>query len=191
MRMVSALLAALWLGGCGIQSIPQGVNEVEATWAEVLNQYKRRADLVPNLVKTVKGYAAHESDTLTAVVEARAKATQTQVNLANLDATTMQKFEKAQTGLSSALGKLMVVVERYPDLKANENMLALQEELTSTENKVAFARQAFNDSVLSYNNTREVFPGNIIAGWFQFKAAEYLEIESDSKREVPAVSFSK
>ena len=188
---IGAVLAlSLILFGCGIQSIPTALNEVEAAWSEVLNQYKRRSDLIPNLVSVVKSYAAHEKDTFQAVVEARAKATQTQVSTDQLTPETLRKFSQAQAGLGSALSRLMVVVERYPDLKANQNMMQFQEELASTENKVAFSRQAFNDSVMGYNNAAENFPGNFIAGFFSFKLASFLEIDAEEKRDAPDVSFT-
>jgi len=139
----SVLILSLILSGCGMRSIPTALNEVEAAWSEVLNQYKRRSDLIPNLVSIVKGYAAHEKDTFQAVVEARVKATQTQVNIDQLTPDTLSKFSQAQAGLGSALSRLMVVVERYPDLKANENFRDLQVQLEGTENRITVARNRY------------------------------------------------
>ncbi|MCK5072687.1 MAG: LemA family protein [Bacteriovoracaceae bacterium] len=152
------LLMSLFLTSCGIQSIPRANNEVEAAWAEVINQFKRRADLIPNLVNIVKKYAEHEKETLQAVVEARAKATSTNVNVGNLNPGMMQKFQSAQSGLSSALSRLMVVVEKYPDLKANQNFRDLQAQLEGTENRVTIARRRYIETVKMYNNLITVPP---------------------------------
>ena len=141
-----------------MQSIPTALNEVEATWSEVLNQYKRRSDLIPNLVNIVKGYAAHESETLQAVVEARAKATQTQISSDQLNPETLSKFSQAQAGLGSALSRLMVVVERYPDLKANQNFRDLQVQLEGTENRITVARNRYIQSIKGFNNLVTVPP---------------------------------
>ena len=154
-------------------------------------QLKRRHDLIPNLVETAKGYMSHEKETLEAVLKARASATQAQINV-NGDPTNgadMQKLAQAEGQLTGALGRLMAVAEAYPDLKANENMMQLSEELTSTENKVAFSRQAFNDSVLQYNGYKQTFPPVIFANMFGFDNAEYFEIEEPSEKEAPKVSF--
>lgn len=154
----NAGLAAVLLGllitfsGCGVRSLPQNKNNVEATVAEVTNQYKRRADLIPNLVQTVKGYAAHETETLQAVVEARAKATATRIDPANVNAADMQKFQVAQGGLSQALGRLMVVVEKYPDLKADRNFRELQAQLEGTENRITVARNRHIEAIKQFNN---------------------------------------
>jgi len=152
------LICSLLLSGCGMQSIPTALNEVEAAWSEVLNQYKRRSDLIPNLVNIVKGSAAHEKETLTAVVEARAKATQTQVSADQLTPETISKFSKAQAGLGSALSRLMVVVERYPDLKANQNFRDLQVQLEGTENRITVARNRYIQSIKAFNNLVTVPP---------------------------------
>ena len=133
---------------------------VTAQWAQVENVYQRRADLIPNLVEVVKGYAAHEKETLEGVIEARAKATSTNINVDNLSAESIQKFQAAQDGLSSALSKLMVVVERYPDLKANQNFLELQAQLEGTENRISVERMKFNESAQSYNTYIKIFPKN-------------------------------
>ena len=144
--------------GCGMQAIPQAQNEADAAWSEVLNQYKRRADLVPNLVSVVKGYATHEKETLEGVIAARAKATSTNITADQLTPENMQKFSKAQAELGSSLSRLMVVVEKYPDLKANENFRDLQVQLEGTENRVTIARQRYIDTVKNYNNLITVPP---------------------------------
>jgi LemA protein len=167
-------------------------NRVKNAFSQIDVQLTRRYDLIPNLVESVKGYMQHERGTLEAVINARNAALSGLQNAAadpsNGDA--IKALAAADTTLTGSLGKLFALVENYPDLKASENMLQFQEELATTENKVAFARQAFNDSVLSYNNAREVFPGNVVAGWFSFDAAEYLEIEAETMRNAPKVSFS-
>jgi LemA protein len=154
----SLLLLSLLLSGCGMQSIPTALNDVEAAWSEVLNQYKRRSDLVPNLVNVVKGYASHEKETLQAVVEARAKATQTQVPGDQLTPEAMDQFSQAQAGLGSALSRLMVVVERYPALKANENFRDLQVQIEGTENRITVARNRYIQSIKRFNNLVTVPP---------------------------------
>ena len=150
-----ALLWAVLLGmttGCGVRSLPKSKNNVEATVAEITNQYKRRADLIPNLVQTVKGYAKHEAETLKAVVEARAKATGTTIDPTNLNAAQIQKFQAAQGGLSQALGRLMVVVEKYPDLKADRNFRELQAQLEGTENRITVARNRHIEAIKMFND---------------------------------------
>ncbi len=144
--------------GCSVQSIPKAKNQVDASLAEITNQYKRRSDLIPNLVKTVKGYAAHEKETLQAVIEARSKATSTKIDASNISASQIKAFQSAQSGLSSALSKLMVVVEKYPNLKANENFLALQSQLEGTENRITVARQRYIESIKGFNNQVTVPP---------------------------------
>ena len=191
--IVLILAAGLILFGISLYNgLVNKRNRVQNAFSQIDVQLTRRYDLIPNLVESVKGYMSHERDTLEAVINARNSA------LAGLksaaadpaNATLIKDLAAAEASLTGSLGKLFALAESYPDLKANENMLRLQEELTSTENKVAFARQAFNDSVLGYNNAREQFPGNIVAGWFKFNAAEFLEIETETKREVPEVDFS-
>ena len=153
-----ALAAAALLTGCGIQSIPQGENAVTAAWSEVENQYQRRADLVPNLVETVKGYAAHERETLEAVVQARANATSIQLTANDLTPEKLEKFEAAQGQLRSALGRLLAVAENYPQLKANENFRDLQAQLEGTENRIATARRRYIEAVQSFNDLVTVPP---------------------------------
>lgn len=152
------LVAIPFLAGCGIQSLPQGKNNTEAALAEVNNQYKRRADLIPNLVNVVKGYAKHEQDTLTAVTEARAKATATQIDPAKVSPEQLAKFQQAQSGLSQALGRLMVVAEKYPDLKADQNFRDLQAQLEGTENRITIARQRYIEAIKEFNNLITVPP---------------------------------
>jgi LemA protein len=168
-----------------------GRNRFKNAFAQIDVQLTRRHDLIPNLVETAKGYIKHERETLEAVITARNSAV-TGLKAAAADPSdpaAMKRLAEAEQGLSGALGRLFALSEAYPDLKANENMMQLSEELTSTENKVAFARQAYNDSVMDYNTLRESFPNNLFAGWFNFRAAELLEIEDESKRQVPDVSF--
>lgn len=185
------LAAALFYGISVYNGLVSKRNRVKNAFSQIDVQLTRRYDLIPNLIEAVKGYMQHERATLEAVISARNAAVNGLQNAAadpaNADA--IKALGAAETALTGSLGKLFALAENYPDLKASSNMLQFQEELSSTENKVAFARQAFNDAVLSYNNGREVFPGNLVAGWFSFAAAEYLEIESVSKRTVPAVSF--
>lgn len=158
-------------------------NQVKNAWAQIDVQLKRRHDLIPNLIETVKGYMKHERETLEAITKAR--------NLAQQAASSGPGARaKAETELSSALGRLLAVVENYPDLKANQNFLALQEELTSTENKLSFSRQYYNDSVLSYNNRTQMFPSNIVASMTGFKASEFFEVSVAGEREAPKVSFT-
>ncbi|HSD75633.1 MAG TPA: LemA family protein [Steroidobacteraceae bacterium] len=167
-------------------------NAYKNAFSQIDVQLTRRYDLIPNLVETAKGYIKHERETLEAVVRARnAAVTGLRAAAASPgDPAALQQLAGAENALSGALGRLFAVAEAYPDLKANQNMMQLSEELTSTENKVAFARQAFNDSVMSYNTTREVFPNNIVANAFGFSIAQLLEIESPQKREAPRVSFT-
>jgi LemA protein len=168
-----------------------GRNRYKNAFAQIDVQLTRRHDLIPNLVETAKGYIKHERETLEAVINARNVAV-SGLKAAAADPTdpeAIRRLSEAEQGLSGALGRLFALSEAYPDLKANENMMQLSEELTTTENKVAFARQAYNDAVMDYNTLRESFPNNFIAGWFAFKSAELLEIEDEAKREVPKVSF--
>lgn len=166
-------------------------NMFKNAFSQIDVQLKRRHDLIPNLVETAKAYMAHESGTLEAVIAARNGAESArQAAAANPgDTLALQNLGAAEGGLGSMLGRLFAVAEAYPDLKANQNMMQLSEELTTTENKVAFSRQAYNDSVLSYNNQREIFPNNIFAGIFGFTEAALFEIDSPAEREVPKVQF--
>lgn len=161
---------------------------VTAQWSQVENVYQRRADLIPNLVNTVKGYADFEKETLTAVIEARAKATSVNINPDKLDAQSIQNFQNAQSGLSSALSKLMVVVEKYPELKANLGFLDLQAQLEGTENRITVERQKFNQSAQDYNTLIRKFPKNLFAGMFGFEKKAYFEAEQGAEK-APEVQF--
>jgi LemA protein len=156
-------------------------NQVDNAWSQIDVQLKRRHDLIPNLIETAKGYMKHERQTLEAITEARTKA---------MGAKNVPESAKAEGALADAIGRFMLVVENYPDLKANQNFLALQEELTSTENKIAFSRQNYNDQVLFFNNRTQMFPSNIIAGAFSFTKREFFEVAGAAEREVPKVSFN-
>ncbi|HWK52024.1 MAG TPA: LemA family protein [Steroidobacter sp.] len=168
-----------------------GRNAYKNAFAQIDVQLTRRHDLIPNLVETAKGYMKHERETLEAVITARNAAVTGLKNAAAnpTDPNAVQQLSGAENALSGALGRLFALAEAYPDLKANQNMMQLSEELTSTENKVAFARQAFNDAVMTYNNSREMFPNSIVANMFAFLPAQLLEIESPEKRAVPVVKF--
>jgi len=155
-------------------------NQVDNSWSQIDVQLKRRHDLIPNLVETAKGYMQHERQTFEAITQARSQA---------MGAKTVSEASKAEGTLGEALSKFMLVVENYPDLKANQNFLAVQEELTSTENKISFARQSYHDQVLFFNNKIQMFPSNIIAGTFSFARRDFFELESAAEREVPKVSF--
>ncbi len=183
--------AALTLSACGINSVPTAEEEAKAKWADVESTYQRRADLIPNLVETVKGFAEQEQDTLTAVVEARAKATSIQVNASDLgDAAKMQKFAAAQGGLSQSLGRLLATVEAYPDLKSNQNFLALQSQLEGTENRINVARRDYNEAVRKYNTTIRTFPD--IIGAKIIHGAEPMEpfaATTQGAEEAPEVKF--
>lgn len=166
-------------------------NRYKNAYSQIDVQLKRRYDLIPNMVEAVKGYMAHERETLEAVIKARniALAASNTASSAPGDPNAMDQLANAENSLKGAMARLMVVVERYPELKANENMLVLQEELTSTENKVSFARQSYNDTVMVYNNKREVFPNNIFAGIFGFGEAKLFEVNDASERDAPKVKF--
>ena len=184
------VIAAFWAVGI-YNGLVTARNAFKNAFAQIDVQLTRRYDLIPNLVEVAKTYMAHERETLEAVTRARAAAV-TGLAAAKADpgdAQAMATLANADQGLTGALGRLMVVSEQYPDLKANQNMMQLSEELTSTENRVAFSRQAFNDSVMAYNNRREVFPSNIVAGMFNFVPAALLEITEPARREAPKVSF--
>jgi LemA protein len=166
-------------------------NILKNAFSQIDVQLKRRYDLIPNLVETAKGYMKHESGTLEAVINARNQASQARASVAAnpADPAAMQSLKSAEGSLMSSLGRMNVVMEAYPDLKANQNMMQLTEELTSTENKISFARQAYNDSVMTYNNKREMFPSSVIAGMFNFAAAQPFEIANAGERENVKVSF--
>ena len=185
------LVAVLWLVAV-YNGLVLSRNQFKNAFAQIDVQLKRRYDLIPNLVESVKGYMAHESGTLEAVIKARNSAFSAGQSAASNpgDPAAMKELGRAEGELGGALGRLIALSEAYPDLKANTNMLALQEELTSTENKVGFARQAFNDAVTTYNNNRSVFPAVTVAGMFGFTEAQLLEIET-AAREAPKVSFGK
>ncbi len=190
-RSAVFLLALFFVTGCGIQSIPTAKNEVDATLAEVMNQYKRRADLVPNLVETVKGYAKQENTTLVAVTEARAKATSMNIDPSKVTPDQLQKFSQAQGQLSQALGRLLAVTENYPDLKSNQNFRDLQAQLEGTENRITVARQRYIESIKGFNNLVTVFPTSLANSFFfhhqpmpQFGA----EVTEEEKK-APAVKF--
>ena len=167
-------------------------NRFKNAFAQIDVQLKRRYDLIPNLVETAKTYMSHERETLEAVIQARNQAQQSEQAAAASpdDANAIKQLIGAEGVLTGAMGRMFALMENYPDLKANQNMMQLSEELTSTENKVAFARQAFNDSVMTYNTYRESFPSNVIAGMFNFNEAQLFEIEDAAQREAPKVSFS-
>ncbi|MBN8482743.1 MAG: LemA family protein [Xanthomonadales bacterium] len=190
--IVLAILVVLAFIAIGIYNgLVTARNGYKNAFAQIDVQLTRRHDLIPNLVETAKGYMKHERDTLEAVIQARNSA-MSGLSAAKAnpgDAAAMQQLAGAENALSQTLGRLFALSEAYPDLKANQNMMQLSEELTSTENKVAFARQAYNDAVMGYNNRREVFPNSIVAGMFHFQAAELLEIESPEKRQPVKVSF--
>ena len=188
-----ALILAIIFFTVGIyNSLVNLRNRVKNAFAQIDVQLTRRYDLIPNLVEAVKGYMKHERETLEAVINARNTAVSS-LDAAKLDpsnAAAIKELGASEGALGAALGRLFALSEAYPDLKANQNMLQFQEQLTSTENKVAFSRQAFNDAVLGYNNKAENFPNNFIAGMFKFELASFLEIDSEEKREVPEVSFT-
>ncbi|MCZ6746585.1 MAG: LemA family protein [Acidobacteria bacterium] len=185
MVLVLGILLALMVGvALWAMGIYNGLvalrNQVKNAWSQIDVQLKRRHDLIPNLVQTVKGYAGHERETRESVMAARARA---------VSAQGVQEQSQAEQGLSGALGRLMLVVEQYPDLKANQNFLSLQEELTSTENRIGFSRQHYNDSVMTYNTRIQKFPDNVVAGNFSFTAENFFELQEEAAREAPKVSF--
>ena len=189
--VVPAFFVLMWIVGAYNRLVALR-NRFKNAFAQIDVQLKRRYDLIPNLVETAKGYIKHERGTLEAVVAARNAASSANVRAAQNpgDAAAMKELSGAETALTSTLGRLFAVAEAYPDLKANTTMMALMEELTSTENKVAFARQAYNDAVMGYNTQRETFPTNMIAGPFNFGPAELFVIEKAEEKEAPKVSFT-
>jgi LemA protein len=188
--VVPVFFVLMWLVGA-FNRLVSLRNRFKNAFAQIDVQLKRRYDLIPNLVETAKGYIKHERGTLEAVVAARNAASAANVRAAQNpgDAAAMKDLSGAETALTSTLGRLFAVAEAYPDLKANTTMMTLMEELTSTENKVAFARQAYNDSVMAYNTQRETFPTNMVAGPFNFGPAELFVIEKPAEKEAPKVSF--
>ncbi len=183
------LLFAVLLTGCGVNTIPTKEEQAKAAWSEVQNQYQRRSELIPNLVETVKGYATQERQVLTQVTEARAKATQVQVNANQLtDPEAIRRFQEAQGQLSGALGRLLAVSERYPDLKSNQNFLALQSQLEGTENRIAVARRDYIGAVQSYNTEVRTFPGRLWAGVYGAKPMATFTT-TEENQQAPRVQF--
>ncbi len=191
MKFLTLLMSLFLLASCGMQSIPTALNEVDATWAEVQNQYKRRADLIPNLVNVVKGYAKHEQETLEGVMRARAEATKVTIDPTNLNDENMKQFQKAQQGLSGALSKLMMVAEKYPDLKANENFRDLQAQLEGTENRITVARNRYIESIKSFNNLVTVPPTSWYNGIFlhHSKKPQFQVENLEQVQNAPEVKF--
>ncbi|HKI88534.1 MAG TPA: LemA family protein [Draconibacterium sp.] len=183
-----AVASAFLFSSCGYNKMVELDEQVSSSWSQVENVYQRRADLIPNLVNTVKGYAAHEQETLEGVIEARSKATSVNIDPTNLNQQNLQQFTQAQEGLSSALSRLMVVVERYPDLKANQNFLDLQAQLEGTENRIAVERRKFNETTQKYNAYIRKFPRLIYAGWFGFDKKSYFEAQQGAEK-APEVKF--
>ncbi|CAM3502664.1 LemA family protein [Bordetella sputigena] len=191
-RVLAALLLTTLLAGCGVNTIPTLDEQVKAAWAQVENQYQRRADLIPNLVETVKGYAKQEQDTLTAVVEARAKATSIQVDASTVDdPQKLQQYDQAQQQLGSALGRLLAVSERYPDLKSNQNFLALQSQLEGTENRIAVARRDYIAAVERYNTEIRTFPGRLwhMVMYRDLPVRETFKASAPQADQAPKVKF--
>ena len=178
----------IMLPSCNYNRIIRQQETVEMSWSEVENQYQRRMDLIPNLVSTVKGYASHEQETLTGVIEARAKATSVTIDANNMTEEQLANYQKAQRDVTNALSKLMMVTESYPQLRANENFLELQAQLEGTENRISVARRNFNKSVRQYNNTIRSFPTLIYAGWFGFTTKPYFQADEGAKT-APKVEF--
>ena len=185
-----ALIVAIvpFLSSCGYNKMVSLDEGVKSQWAQVQNAYQRRADLIPNLVNTVKGYANFEKETLTAVIEARSKATSVNIDASKLNANSIKQFQEAQGGLSSALSRLMVVVEKYPDLKANQNFLDLQAQLEGTENRITVERQKFNDATMEYNSYIRKFPQVMYSGTFGFQKKDYFEAVKGAEK-APEVKF--
>ncbi len=188
LALLSILMVLPFLSGCGYNRLVEAEESINQQWAQVENAYQRRADLIPNLVATVKGAADFEQETLTQVIEARAQATSINVDAENLTPEAIQNFQSAQDQLSSALSRLLVTVERYPDLKANQNFLELQAQLEGTENRIAFERKKFNDAVGAYNTSVRRFPRNIVAAIFGFDRKGYFESDPGAEQ-APEVEF--
>lgn len=188
LKYLFALALVLPMTSCNYNSLVEKEQNVDQSWAEVENQYQRRADLIPNLVNTVKGYSTHESETFERVTEARAKATSITINAENLNEETLAKFQAAQNELSQALKSLLAVSEAYPDLKANENFMNLQTQLEGTENRITTARMRYTEAVRDYNTSIKKFPTTIYAGWFGFDAKPQFKAEEGAQK-APEVSF--
>jgi LemA protein len=188
LKWILPLIAATTLSSCGYNTMVSQRETVKEKWSQVETQYQRRSDLIPNLVNTVKGAADFEKETLTGVIEARSKATQVTVDPNKLTAENIQNFQKAQGQVSSALSRLLVTVERYPDLKANQNFRDLQAQLEGTENRISVARKNYNESVKVYNTSVQQFPRNLVAGMFSFEQMPYYEADEGSEK-APEVSF--
>ena len=186
--MAAIVIATMSLTSCNYNSLVEKQQKVDQQWAQVENQYQRRADLIPNLVNTVKGYSTHEEETLVKVIDARAKATSVTINADDLDEESLARFQQAQNELSGALKSLLAVTEAYPDLKANENFLNLQAQLEGTENRIATERQRYTEAVLDYNTAIKKFPTTIYAGWFGFKEKPQFKAEAGAER-APEVKF--
>ena len=185
---IAVIAASASLSSCNYNSLVEEQQSVDQAWAEVENQYQRRADLIPNIVNTVKGYSSHEEETLVKVTEARAKATSITIDADNLDEATLAKFQETQNQLSSALKSVLSVAEAYPDLKANEGFMNLQTQLEGTENRITIARRNYTEAVREYNTQIKKFPTNIYAGWFGFKPKPQFSAESGAER-APEVKF--
>ena len=187
--VVAAIIAAIALWAMtGYNSLVSADETVSTAWSNVENQYQRRADLIPNLVNTVKGYAAHEKETLDAVVSARTRATQVTVDADNLTPEKLAEYQKAQGEVGAALGRLLAITESYPDLKANQNFLELQAQLEGTENRISVERRNFNEAAKEYNTSIRKFPKNILAGMFGFEKRPYFESQEGADK-APAVEF--
>lgn len=186
--IVSLLMSMLALQSCNYNSLVEKQQGVDQSWAEVENQYQRRADLIPNLVNTVKGYASHESATLEKVTEARAKATSINITAENLNEETLAKYQQVQGELGQALKSLLAVSEAYPELKANENFMALQAQLEGTENRITVARGRYTQAVMDYNTSIKKFPTTIYAGWFGFEPKPQFKAEASAEK-APEVKF--
>ncbi len=190
-HIFSITIILIFFTSCGVQSIPQANNDVEAKWAEVQNQYKRRSDLIPNLVQTVKGYASHEKDTLEAVVNARAEASKISLNAKDLNEENLKKFEAAQGNLKSSLGRLLVTVEKYPDLKADQNFRDLQAQLEGTENRITVARNRYIESIQAFNNLVTVPPTSFTNSIFYHhtKKPQFAVENIEEAQKAPEVKF--
>ncbi len=188
MKFIFVAISTILFSSCGYNSMVEKEEAVNTAWSNVENQYQRRADLIPNLVNTVKGYASHEAETLESVVQARAKATQITLNAEDLTPEKLQQYQKAQGEIGSALGRLMRITENYPELKANQNFQELQAQLEGTENRISVERRNFNQATQDYNTFIRKFPQNLIANMFGFEKKPYFEAESGNEK-APEVKF--